>query len=452
MNQKYKIAFLALLLSINSSNTSFAMEIENQNTSNKRRATEELDNSHLKAPRLGNVEFNDNKEILPNIETQKVKKSDYKSQIYSIPTFDATFKYMLSENKICLSFLETFALNEPITSIKFLDDHLRPTQKYQNVFNLVNHKDTKDVISRITNLVDEEEATEDSFKITYMEKQQTTNKKEVSKPKKTYIQNGGWFIKSSADIYGDLISAFPIPERNSQVDLLCELQDGSLILAEVQVIPQNFWDQRALAYAADLYTRQLKVGSQWSDLKKVICINILGGGKDSIKWHHPKKFKHFLFKDQDNSAISSGIEIFQYPLYYSDTFEEASKSLKDELRKTALKDWLELLENAGRKQQEEVEFVKTSSVRDAYDRIKIEKLPKEVQAENLKQAEDMFESYSQYTETLTTEARKTGEQIGLEKGKAEEKKNMARKMLTLGISVKDTCEVTGLSENEIKDI
>lgn len=48
------------------------------------------------------------------------------------------------------------------------------------------------------------------------------------------------------------------------------------------MIPQNFWDKRALVYAAKVYSSQMKEGDQWKDLKRIICVNILGGGKDGI--------------------------------------------------------------------------------------------------------------------------------------------------------------------------
>jgi predicted transposase/invertase (TIGR01784 family) len=55
-----------------------------------------------------------------------------------------------------------------------------------------------------------------------------------------------------------------------------------------------------------------------------------------------------------------------------------------------------------------------------------------------------------------TEGREEGEQIGIAKGEQigseKEKKNMARKLLSKGMSIQEVSELTGLSEDEIKSI
>lgn len=178
------------------------------------------------------------------------------SQIYSIPTYDATFKYMLSDSKICLSFLRTFALNSDIESIEKLDEHLRPVQSYQTAQFVINDQKSKKLMEKIDLLRKSEEGIEVV----------TTDSKSIT--------NGGWFLTSLSEIYGDILSAFPTPERNSTVDILCRLHDGSYALVEVQVVEQDYWDRRALAYAASVYSQQMRKSDKWEKLKSVICINI----------------------------------------------------------------------------------------------------------------------------------------------------------------------------------
>ena len=66
-------------------------------------------------------------------------------------------------------------------------------------------------------------------------------------------------------------------ERNSQLDILCKLDNGDYVAVEIQVVKYNYWDNRALTYISSLYGNQLRRGDKWEDLKKVIGINILGG-------------------------------------------------------------------------------------------------------------------------------------------------------------------------------
>ena len=71
------------------------------------------------------------------------------------------------------------------------------------------------------------------------------------------------------------------------MDFVCELDnDNGFALVEMQVLPDDSWDTRALAYVAAFYGNQLSKGAEWKDLRKVVGINIsLGGGSDnSTHW------------------------------------------------------------------------------------------------------------------------------------------------------------------------
>ena len=41
------------------------------------------------------------------------------SQVYAIPTYDATFKYLMADEEICASFLKSFIPDENITDINY---------------------------------------------------------------------------------------------------------------------------------------------------------------------------------------------------------------------------------------------------------------------------------------------------------------------------------------------
>ena len=59
------------------------------------------------------------------------------------------------------------------------------------------------------------------------------------------------------------------------MDFVCLLDTGDYAMVEMQVIPQNYWDRRALAYVAAFYGNQLRKGGKWEHhIKKVIGVNI----------------------------------------------------------------------------------------------------------------------------------------------------------------------------------
>lgn len=109
----------------------------------------------------------------------------------------------------------------------------------------------------------------------------------------------GKLLRKLAHHYPDIAGLLPKKEYDGRFDLLCRIQGGELVLVEMQVLPQDFWDQRALAYACSVYCRQMEVGMKWGDIKRVISVNILGGGRQDIRhWPREKDFKqHYCFRD-----------------------------------------------------------------------------------------------------------------------------------------------------------
>jgi len=352
------------------------------------------------------------------------------SQIYAFPTYDATFKHIMSDKEICLSFLKTFIPDENITSIDTLDTHLRPFKGYHKARTFINSDHSKKVITKINDLV-EDGTTQDSFYIGYDNKE---DKEE------NFLTGGGEFIKSLADIYGDLLKTYPKPARNSQVDLICKTNDGHYALVEVQVIPQDFWDERTLGYAASIYARQLREGDQWGEIKKVVCVNILGGGPLRKQWNTHTGFRRLTFKDQTNQEIENGIVVLQYPLYHEKT-KKHSENLPTEEAKTAFKEWLDFFEDASSKKEEQVKLLKTKEVKKAYEKIREDTLPSSIKEELENQWKEIFAPYSQHTESL----------VG--KAKEEEKINNIKGMLGLGVlTVDQIANAAGVDEDFVKGI
>ena len=114
----------------------------------------------------------------------------------------------------------------------------------------------------------------------------------------------------------------------------CELDSGDYALVEMQVVPQNYWDRRALAYAANIYGSQLRKGGKWKDLKKVIYVNILGGGREGKRhWVKDRDFmRHYKFQDQfcqGKKRFIDGIKLIQYSIMNDPTIPLDSQEKKD---------------------------------------------------------------------------------------------------------------------------
>jgi len=144
----------------------------------------------------------------------------------------------------------------------------------------------------------------------------------------------------------------------------------------MQVIPHNYWDRRALAYVAAFYGNQLVKADKWKDIKKVIGINILGGGKEKkAHWvDTPKQFvRYYKMQEQlhNPAGYIDGIELIQYSLM------NAPKTSDDQEKQ----DWITYLNDGYSMTEEQVQQrIKTPEVLEAFKRAKIKSLPAKVLA------------------------------------------------------------------------
>lgn len=217
-------------------------------------------------------------------------------------TYDALFKYTLSDDEVRTSFLHAFVPRLSIKNSKRIDEHINPFEQFQILRDFIHRKETSDVIMR-------------SSKITDI---MVVSGGDTGSPPVPYSR-GTEFLKELVSRYDEIKLAFPLPKFNGTMDFVCRLDNGEYAMVEMQVFPKNHWDRRALAYVAGFYGNQLRKGA---DIKQVIGINILGGGKDDLNhWEDtPNEYvlRHYKFQEQLHNTDSKssrhidGIELIQY--------------------------------------------------------------------------------------------------------------------------------------------
>ncbi len=303
------------------------------------------------------------------------------AQTFSYPTFDAAFKYVMKDPVIRLSFLQTFAPDEKITKSVELSEYLNPLQAHHDARAILDHREVKKLMAGIS--------------------RKKPAHVSLSLSGKPYA-DGGKILHALAKGYGKILGAFPRAERNSQVDLLCKTQTGNYTLVELQVIPQNYWDKRALAYAAKVYGDQLKQGDKWGDLKRVIAINILGSGPKAYEhWSTEeigKGMRHYKFRDEKGRILEDGIELIQYSIMH------INKSSKD----VEFREWVDYFDSAHTRTMDYLKVIKTEAVKQAYRKLLRSNWPKEVNDLYDQQEKD----FSRYSDNTKKE---------IEKGKVEGK-------------------------------
>ena len=208
-------------------------------------------------------------------------------QVYGIATYDSLFKYVLSQKSVQASFFRTFLPGIPVKSIEKLDEHMNPIKSFQHLRNTLAGEDVDKVVRTLRR------SHEFSVHTKGKEKGSSLVHDDATK-----------FLKDVVTHFDDFQALIPNPEYNGTMDFVCELDNGDYALVEMQVVPQSHWDERALAYVAAFYGNQLRQGDSWKNLKKVIGINILGGGKDVLQhWGEtPEQFvRHYKMQEQKHT-------------------------------------------------------------------------------------------------------------------------------------------------------
>lgn len=312
-------------------------------------------------------------------------------QVYGIATYDALFKHVLSDNTIRPSFLHAFIPDLPIVSSERLDDHMNPMQDLQLLRTFLHSKDTERVVKGLTAV--------SNFEVS----RRKTGTKALGRDDEATA-----FLHEMVSRFEEIKRSFPQERYDGTMDFVCQLAGNrGYALVEMQVIPQDYWDRRALAYIAAFYGNQLFKGGEWKHIRKVIGINILGGGKDDkAHWTDtPKQFmRHYRVQEQLHNPAQyiDGIELIQYSVM------NAPKSLPDQEQQ----DWVTFFKRGHYMSEEQVQQeIKTPAVLEAFKRAKLKSLPDRVREPY--EAEDReYDRYSQHTASLVQEGKQEGKVEG----------------------------------------
>jgi predicted transposase/invertase (TIGR01784 family) len=346
-------------------------------------------------------------------------------QVYGIPTYDSLFKYVLDDPTIQPSFFNAFIPGITVTESQRLDEHMNPLQKYQELRALVSDTGTKTTVNTLKKAHD----------------MSVSIKKDTSTALLPH-EKGTLFLKDILTHFDDLSNAFPKEHYDGTMDFVCKLNTGEYALVELQVVRQDYWDKRALAYVAAFYGNQLRTGGEWRDIRKVIGINILGGGRDeNTHWKDtPDQYmRHYMFQEQINGEerYIHELQLFQYSI---------ANAPKGEVTQ-AQKDWLIFLRNGYKMSEEEVARIPTESVRKAFDRAKLSKMTP-TQLEAYEEEDVRYRRISGLIEEKRQE--------GLAKGKAEgeltAKRSIALEMLKENEPEEKIIKYSKLTSEELSEL
>ncbi|MDL2229979.1 Rpn family recombination-promoting nuclease/putative transposase, partial [Treponema sp. OttesenSCG-928-L16] len=229
---------------------------------------------------------------------------------------------------------------------------------------------------------------------------------------------------------GDLASL-----KESILDVKAEDEQGRVYDIEVQVGEETDFASRSLYYWAKNYTDQLKRGSEYFDLKPVICINILNFVliKGTGRVH-----TCFMVREKDDAELFMNnhlqIHFLQMPLFNDQAHEAVNR---------ALYEWLIFFRDGNYEE---------AMVKYAIDNEMIGEARQEYETFTQDEAlRDSYEAHMKWVRDYNTMIRRSREK-GLEEGARQKALETARKMKALGLTLEQIAEVTGLGIAEVENI
>ena len=243
-------------------------------------------------------------------------------------------------------------------------------------------------------------------------------------------------------------------DKYNRVDMLAEDSKGNLLLIEVQNNNEYAYFQRMLFGTSKLVTEYINRGEGYEKVCKVYSINIvyfaLGHGKDNV-YHGKTEFRGIHYNDllelspfqRQTFKVDAVSQL--YPEYYI-----LKVNGFDQVAKSPLEEWIHYL-NTGKIP----ETYHAPGLDAARERLKIDRMSKDEKNAYYRHM-DNINLLKSNIKTEREEGKLEGLQEGLQKGRAEggrEKAlSIAQKLKTAGMDETQIAEITGLKEEEIREL
>ncbi len=243
-------------------------------------------------------------------------------------------------------------------------------------------------------------------------------------------------------------------DKFNRVDILTETSNKDLIVIEIQTTYEIDYFHRMAYGTSKVMTENLEKGQKYSEIKKVISVNIvffdLGQGEDYI-YKGQTDFKGI--HNQDILNLSDAQKKTFLKENVSDIFPEyylLKVNQFDDVAKNTLDEWIYFLKN-----DEVKDNFKAKGLKEAGDVLDIMRLGEKARYGYNRYLDSLHLKASEAF-SLEIQAREEGRKEGIEEGiKKGIKKGVietAKNGIKLGLSVDDIQSLTGLSKKEIEEL
>ena len=239
-------------------------------------------------------------------------------------------------------------------------------------------------------------------------------------------------------------------DKYNRVDILAENDKGEIFIIEIQNNNEYAYFQRMLFGTSKLVTEYINRGQGYDKIRKIYSINIvyfnLGNGTDVV-YHGKTEFRGIHNNEllslspfqQQKFEVSEVSEL--YPEYYILKVNDF-----DRWSKVPLEQWIYFL-NTG----EIPEEADAPGLKEAREKLKLDRMSKSELAAYYRHLDNVVILRDNII-TARGEGHLEGRAEGIMDGIAREMLEDAKKMKELHLPIETICQITGLSEEEIKKL
>ena len=232
-----------------------------------------------------------------------------------------------------------------------------------------------------------------------------------------------------------IVDPYSVPQikgmKETYVDVKAQLNDGSQVIVEMQVLHHPSFEQRILYNATQHYSKQLLVGENYTLLNPVVALTIVdfvlfdNPGADNKPSPHLSRFK--LMETQTLTEYSGDIELVFVELPKFKTSNPDLLAMQDQ--------WVYFIKNAGHLSEVPQELAKSNEFKQAFEIINEAGMSAEELEAQYKRREFIAINKGALEQALA-KGLAEGEAIGVGKGKAE---GVAEATLAIARTLKAQC-------------
>lgn len=231
-----------------------------------------------------------------------------------------------------------------------------------------------------------------------------------------------------------------VEEKGGRLDLQATLNDGIIVNIELQMNNNFNIEERTTLYSSKVNSRDAKKGTDYSEINKVIMINILGYNLLDVE-EYISETVIVLDKHRDYEVLK-GIKWYFIEL---PKFRKKNTDMNDKIDQ-----WICFIDDSNK---EAVKMAEKNNVVLKKARKELDYLTGDAAVRRMAELREKWEMDE-------IAVKKHAQRIGKEEGRIEgnvegrmaEKKETARKLLLKNMKIEEIIEITGLTEEEIKEI